>query len=115
MFFEPFAPFGIGNPEPLFCFRGHLVDQFRILQEKHLSFSLDGGGRRISCIGFGLAEKATMLAEKVDPKRFAEVAPAIQSVRWPEEQDIEDLKKYLDLVIKSLHGIVSDEYRLREK
>ena len=49
---------------------------------------------------------------KIDPKRFAEVAPAIQNVRWTKAQDIEDLKKYLDLVIKSLDGLDLEEYRL---
>lgn len=74
-----------------------------------------GTDKPFFCEPCSVAKVALMLAEKVDPKRFAEVAPTIQSVRWPEEQDIEDVKKYLDLVIKSLDGIVSDEYRLREK
>jgi hypothetical protein len=59
-----------------------------------------------------VARVALVLAERVDPKRYARIAPAIQSVRWPKEQDIEDVKKYLDLVIKSLCGLAPDEYRL---
>jgi hypothetical protein len=64
------------------------------------------------CEPCSVAEVALMLAEKIDPKRFAEVAPAIQNVRWTKAQDIEDLKKYLDLVIKSLDGLDLEEYRL---
>ena len=62
-----------------------------------------------------VARVALVLAERVDPKRYAEIEPAIQSVKWQEEQDIEDVKTYLDLVIKSLDGLVPDEYGFRDK
>ena len=70
-----------------------------------------GTDKPFFCEPCSVAIVALMLAEKVDARRFAEVAPAIRSVRWPKEQDIEDVKNYLDLVIKSLEGLIADEHR----
>jgi hypothetical protein len=67
------------------------------------------------CEPCSVAKVALMLAERVDPKRSAETASAIQSVTWPKAQHIEDVKNYLDLVIKSLAGVVADEHRLRDE
>ena len=57
-----------------------------------------------------VARVALLLAEKVDVKGFKKVFPAIQEFTWPPEQDIENVETYLDLVIESLDGIITDAY-----
>ena len=49
------APFGMGNPEPVFMLRGARVTARRILKERHLKLQLETGGRRFDAIGFNLA------------------------------------------------------------
>ena len=56
-----------------------------------------------------VARVALMLAKQVDPKRYAEIEPAVTSVRWTKEQKIEDLKRFINLVITNLEGFVSNE------
>lgn len=61
-----FAPFGVGNPEPLFCTRGAYLENARSVgvARKHLKFTVGG----IDAIAFGrghLPEKLN-LAEPVD-------------------------------------------------
>ena len=56
-----------------------------------------------------VAQVALMLAKQVDSKRYAQIEPAITSIRWPKEQNVKDLKEYLDLVITSLDGFVTEQ------
>ena len=49
------APFGMGNPEPVFMLRGARVTARRILKERHLKLQLETGGRRFDAIGFNMA------------------------------------------------------------
>ncbi|NTV55158.1 MAG: single-stranded-DNA-specific exonuclease RecJ [Candidatus Moranbacteria bacterium] len=54
------APFGEGNPEPIFLFEGVRVEEVRPVGSdgKHLKFALSvPGGRVYDAIGFSLAEK----------------------------------------------------------
>ena len=50
------APFGEGNPAPLFLTRGVMPEQISAVggSGDHLRMTLDGGGRKFKAIGFGL-------------------------------------------------------------
>ncbi len=52
---ERLAPFGIGNPEPLFLVRGARVESRRELRGGHLRLTLRYGGHSFSAIGFNMA------------------------------------------------------------
>lgn len=55
---EDFAPFGLGNPRPLFATRKMRVSGIRTVGNgKHLKFLCDA----IECIGFGMGEMASVL------------------------------------------------------
>ncbi|MCA9727793.1 MAG: hypothetical protein KC729_08935, partial [Candidatus Eisenbacteria bacterium] len=54
---ERMGPFGEGNPEPIFSGRG-LCRSPRVLRDRHLRMEVISEGRRVECIGFGLAEFA---------------------------------------------------------
>ena len=58
------APFGMGNPEPVFMLEGARVDDFRVVRERHLKLRLFAGGRSLEAIGFNLAQ-GRVLPEKV--------------------------------------------------
>ncbi len=51
------APFGIGNPEPVFLLRGVKVLEGRVIKEQHLKLQLGADGTRFESIGFNLAAK----------------------------------------------------------
>jgi single-stranded-DNA-specific exonuclease len=53
------APFGPGNPEPVFCAKQVYADNIRILKDKHLRFELlqDGQMTQPICIAFGMADR----------------------------------------------------------
>ncbi|WP_223912272.1 single-stranded-DNA-specific exonuclease RecJ [Geobacter sp. AOG1] len=52
---ESLAPFGMGNPEPVFVLRGMAVTERRLLKERHLKMRLSAGGRIFNAIGFNMA------------------------------------------------------------
>ncbi|MHB8418536.1 MAG: single-stranded-DNA-specific exonuclease RecJ [Myxococcales bacterium] len=68
---ERLAPFGAGNPEPVFAAFG-LSAQARLLPAKetgaepHLKVRLEGGGAPLEAIGFGMGGKADLCRGKVD-------------------------------------------------
>jgi single-stranded-DNA-specific exonuclease len=49
------GPFGMGNPTPVFAVRGALVEDRRVLKERHLKLRLDCDGARFDAIGFNMA------------------------------------------------------------
>ncbi|EIM73684.1 single-stranded-DNA-specific exonuclease RecJ [Nitritalea halalkaliphila LW7] len=53
------APFGPGNPEPIFCIRQATADQVHVLKDKHLRFTVSQPGQETEpvCIAFGMADK----------------------------------------------------------
>jgi single-stranded-DNA-specific exonuclease len=53
------APFGPGNPEPIFCVSQVYAENVRILKDKHLRFNLvqDGQETKPVCIAFGMADR----------------------------------------------------------
>ncbi len=65
---EQMEPFGPDNPKPVFCLRQVNNNGCRIVKDDHVRFEVEKNGRRISGIGFGLAEKFKQLedAEKLD-------------------------------------------------
>ena len=53
------APFGAGNPGPVFGYRGLTVVDARLLSEgKHLKLSLFDGSQKVDAIGFNMGELA---------------------------------------------------------
>jgi single-stranded-DNA-specific exonuclease len=50
------APFGIGNPEPVFLLEGARVKDSRVMKEHHLKLRLEAGGGELEAIGFNMAE-----------------------------------------------------------
>jgi single-stranded-DNA-specific exonuclease len=54
------APFGPGNPEPLFIVKQVYADNVRVLKDKHLRFNVvqDGQETKPVCIAFGMADKS---------------------------------------------------------
>ncbi|MCH6233758.1 single-stranded-DNA-specific exonuclease RecJ [Cognataquiflexum rubidum] len=53
------APFGPGNPEPIFCINQVYAEDVRVLKDKHLRFNVvqDGQETKPVCIAFGMADK----------------------------------------------------------
>lgn len=54
------APFGPGNPEPIFCVKQVYAEDVKILKEKHLRFNVvqDGQQTKPVCIAFGMADQS---------------------------------------------------------
>ena len=50
-----------------------------------------------------------MLTKQVDPQRYNSIESEVKSVRWPEEQNIQDLKEFVRLVLDGLEGVVPVE------
>src|SRR5690554_183517 len=61
------APFGPGNPEPIFCVNQVYAENIKILKDKHLKFEIvqDGQDTRPICIAFCFAEYYEMLNSKM--------------------------------------------------
>jgi single-stranded-DNA-specific exonuclease len=58
------APFGAGNPRPVFAARGvEIIDGPRKLKERHLKMALKQGGRIFRAIAWRAAERHDFLAE----------------------------------------------------
>jgi single-stranded-DNA-specific exonuclease len=57
------APFGEGNPRPVFCSKGVKVLNKQILKDKHLKLKLSNG---IDAIGFNMAELAENIGQTVN-------------------------------------------------
>ncbi len=60
------APFGMGNPEPVFISTDLHVQQASVVGGGHLRFRVQSGGCSLPCIGFGLAHKLDVLQGRVD-------------------------------------------------
>ncbi len=52
---DTLAPFGMGNPEPVFILRQAKVASQRVVKESHLKLRLLAGGRFFDAIGFNMA------------------------------------------------------------
>jgi len=51
------APFGAGNPEPVFLIRNARAQQLQVVGGNHLRFTLRQGGYSLPCIAFAMAER----------------------------------------------------------
>jgi single-stranded-DNA-specific exonuclease len=60
------APFGPGNPEPLFCVRAAQFENPRSVGRDHLQFHLRHNSRRLPCIAFGKAQHWYDMGGQVD-------------------------------------------------
>lgn len=60
------APFGIGNPQPVFVCRGVEVAAAQVVGERHLRFRVLQGGDSASCIAFGMAERLEETGGRID-------------------------------------------------
>src|SRR5690606_37741510 len=61
------APFGPGNPEPVFAASDVYADNIKILKDKHLKFEIvqDGQETKPTCIAFCFAEYYELLNSKM--------------------------------------------------
>ena len=60
------APFGMGNPSPVFVVRNVSILGAKVVGDKHLKFSARQGGFSLSAIAFGMAERQDELEGEVD-------------------------------------------------
>ena len=63
---ERLAPFGMGNPGPLFCLREASVMGLKVVGDNHLKFSVRQDGYSLPCIAFGMADRQDELTGLVD-------------------------------------------------
>ena len=60
------APFGEGNPEPVFLSRSMKVVGSRVVGQDHLKLTVSKEGRNFETIGFGMAERQPFFGESLD-------------------------------------------------
>jgi single-stranded-DNA-specific exonuclease len=63
---QTLAPFGMGNPEPVFMSRNLKVQQASVVGGKHVRFRVQQGGYSLACIAFGFAPQLDILQGRVD-------------------------------------------------
>jgi single-stranded-DNA-specific exonuclease len=60
------APYGQGNPEPVFAAPHVLVENVRPVGRNHLALQLRSGTYRLSAIGFGMLQQQPPVGKSVD-------------------------------------------------
>jgi single-stranded-DNA-specific exonuclease len=63
---ETLAPFGEGNPEPIFLAQGLEVVGTKVVAELHLKLTVKQDGGVFEAIGFGQAQKRPTVGKRVD-------------------------------------------------
>ena len=53
-----------------------------------------------------VARVALILTKQVDPQRYNSIESKIKDVRWSKEQNIQDVKDFIELVLVSIEGVV---------
>ncbi|HEX6926315.1 MAG TPA: single-stranded-DNA-specific exonuclease RecJ [Longimicrobiaceae bacterium] len=87
------APFGVGNPTPVFAARGiRLAGTPRVVGRRHLRMTLAMDGARLEAIGYGMAER---LAEVNNAARRIDVAFKLDENHWNGRTELQ--AKLLDL------------------
>lgn len=84
---KKFAPFGIGNPEPVFATAGVEIVDLRLVgtENRHLRLRLRGRGTDFHAIGFGMGE----LYGKLSPEKPIDIAYTIVIDRWNGEERLQ--------------------------
>lgn len=89
------APFGAGNPRPVFAARGvRIIDGPRTLKERHLKMSLGQDGRVFRAVAWRAAERYDYLVEHKDAL----------DVAFSLEQNQYNGNTYLELTLADLRG-----------
>jgi single-stranded-DNA-specific exonuclease len=92
-FIKQLAPFGIGNPEPIFVMRNVSVVEQRVIKGNHLKFRLSAEGQILEAIGFNLA-RGKAVPEVID------VAFSLEADSWSGRRRIQlRIKDYRDAAI----------------
>ena len=63
---DTLAPYGNGNPEPIFCTRSVQVLEARVVGEKHLKMLLREDGKLYDAIGFNMGPKIPRVGTYID-------------------------------------------------
>lgn len=58
------------------------------------------------CEPCSVAQVALMLTHQVDPKRYYSIESEVKNIRWPKEQNIQDLKDFIKIIVNKLEGVV---------
>ena len=76
------APFGMGNPEPVFVMEGARVEDKRVLKGRHLKLRLAAGGKYLDAIGFNMADRED-LPDHID------VAFSLEANEWNGRKNVQ--------------------------
>ncbi len=77
---EHAAPFGVGNPTPVFAARGvRLAGSPRVVGDRHLRMTMMEPGGRLEAIGFGMADRLDEVSGRDQP---LDVAFKLDENRW---------------------------------
>ncbi len=63
---QSLAPFGSGNPEPIFHAQNLEVLHSRVVGERHLKLKVGQGGQIMEAIGFGFSDRHPLQGEAID-------------------------------------------------
>lgn len=96
-----FAPFGKGNPEPLFLFGQYLVSDVQAMgkEGRHLRFKIapaeDSSVQPLSCVGWGLAGQLKELQQAEQERKAIDVAGKLAINTWKD-------REYLQVVVEGV-------------
>ncbi|MDR7470898.1 MAG: single-stranded-DNA-specific exonuclease RecJ [Armatimonadota bacterium] len=109
---ERLAPFGPGNPEPVFAVRGVRAAATRVVGEGHLRLGLTDGHSFIDAIGFARGDVAEVLAftgARLD------VAGSLQLERWDDQEKVSLVLRDLSAPGLDLDAVLADGRLLVER
>ncbi len=109
---EQVAPFGSGNPEPVFVVRGLRAMATRVVGEGHLRLGLTDGGSFVEAIGFARGDVAEVLAftgARLD------VAGAVELDRWGDQEKVSLVLRDLITPGLDLDAVLADGRLLLER
>ena len=109
---EQVAPFGPGNPEPVFAVRGVRAMATRVVGEGHLRLGLTDGHGFVEAIGFARGDVAEVLAftgARLD------VAGAVELDRWGDQEKVSLVLRDLITPGLDLDAVLADGRLLLER
>ncbi len=109
---ERLAPFGPGNPEPVFAVRGVRAAATRVVGEGHLRLGLTDGRSFIDAIGFARGDVAEVLAFT---GACLDVAGSLQLERWDEQERVSLVLRDLSAPGLDLDAVLADGRLLVER